>query len=65
MDRDLLSSFGLQPTDLIMGISGMGVDSLERLAMIFGVLNRAKLFDLAVLRGDTVEYLAYEVKPGM
>lgn len=64
MDGNLLNSFGLQPTDLIVGISGMGVDSLDRLAMIFGVLNRAKLFDLAVLRDDTVEYLAYEIRAG-
>ena len=62
MDRDLLNSFGLKPTDLIVGISVMGIDSSERLPLIFGVLNRAKVFDLAVLRGDGVEYLAYEVQ---
>lgn len=64
MNSDLLDGFGLQPTDLIVGISGMGIDSLERLALIFGVLNRAKLFDLAVLRDDAVEYLAYEIRAG-
>lgn len=62
MERDILSNLGLTANDLIVGISGMGLGSPERLAQIFGILGQAKVFNLSVLRGSVVEPLSYEIR---
>jgi general secretion pathway protein C len=62
LDQAALNSLGLKPGDLIVGISGMGIDSLERLQQIVDVLGRAQVFNLSVLRGQVVEPLSYEIQ---
>jgi len=64
-EGDLLSNLGLEPMDLIVGVSGMGLDSPERLQQIVEVLGRAKVFNLSVLRGGVVHPLSYEVQSPM
>lgn len=62
VDPEVLNSLGLKPTDMIVGVSGMSLDSPERLGEIFGILGRAKVSNLSVFRGNVVEPLAYEVQ---
>ncbi|HLB94555.1 MAG TPA: hypothetical protein VJK28_00090 [Nitrospiria bacterium] len=62
LDRDLLVTLGLEPSDLIVGISGMGIDTPDRLTQILGILNGATVFNLSVLRGNVVQPLYYTVQ---
>jgi general secretion pathway protein C len=62
VDPSLLSSLGLHQTDLIVGISGMGIDSPDRLTQIWQMVGRAKVVDISVLRGRKVQPLYYMVK---
>jgi type II secretory pathway component PulC len=64
MDRETLTNLGLEPSDLIVGISGLGIDSQERLNQIIEILKRAKVFNLSVLRGRVVQPLFYAIQPG-
>jgi len=65
MDQEILTYLGLKPSDLIIGISGMGLDSKDRITQIIEVLNRAKVFNLSVLRGRVVQPLYYSVQSDM
>jgi len=62
MDQRILKSLGLEPNDLIIGISGMGIDSPDRLAQILDTVSRAQVVDLSVLRGDAVKPFYYTVR---
>jgi hypothetical protein len=61
VDQQLLKHFGMEPTDLIIGVSGMGIDSQERLTQIWDIVSRAKVVDISVLRDDVVKPLYYTV----
>jgi len=62
VDPGVLNNLGLKPTDMIVGISGMSLESPERLGEIFNILGHAKVSNLSVLRDKVVEPLAYEVQ---
>jgi len=57
---DLSASLGLDPNDVIVGISGMGIDSAERLNQIIEILNRAKVFNLSVIHETSTQSMSYE-----
>ena len=65
MDQETITFLGLKPSDLIVGISGMGLDSKDRITQIIEILNRAKVFNLSVLRGRVVQPLYYSVRSDM
>ncbi|HUK55345.1 MAG TPA: hypothetical protein VLY20_01650 [Nitrospiria bacterium] len=65
-EGDLLRTLGLESTDLVVGINGMGVDSPDRFRQILEILgksqgNRGGVFNIVVLRGDTVQPLYYGI----
>jgi type II secretory pathway component PulC len=62
IDQNVLASLGLESTDLIVGISGMGIDSWERLQRILTILGQAKVLDISVLRGSVVQPMYYAVQ---
>jgi general secretion pathway protein C len=61
LDQDVLKDLRLERADLIVGISGMGIESQERLAQILETVSRAKVVDISVLRGGAVQPLYYVV----
>jgi general secretion pathway protein C len=61
VDQDLLKELRLERADLIVGISGMGIESEDRLAQILETVSRAKVVDISVLRGGAVQPLYYVV----
>ncbi|HTP41909.1 MAG TPA: hypothetical protein VML36_05765 [Nitrospiria bacterium] len=61
MDRQTLKQLGLEPTDLIIGVSGMGIDSQERLTQIWDIVSRAKVVDISVLRDNLVKPLYFTI----
>jgi len=66
VDDDLLRSLGLQSTDRIVGINGMGVDSPTRFRQILEILgkgqgNRGVVLDFLVLRGEVAQPLYYGI----
>lgn len=61
VDQDMLKNLKLNQGDLIVGISGMGIDSMERLSQIWDVVSRAKVVDMSVLRSGAVKPLYYVV----
>jgi hypothetical protein len=68
VDGDLLRSLGLESTDQVVGINGMGVDSPDRLRQILEILdksrgNRGTVFNIVVLRGEVVQPLYYGIHP--
>jgi len=62
LDQDVLKNLRLDQGDLIVGISGMGIDSMERLTQIWEVVSRAKVVDISVLRSGAVKPLYYVVQ---
>jgi len=63
---NLLRSLGLESTDLIVGINGMGVDSTDRFRQILELLgkgqgNRGVVLNIVVLRGEAVQPLYYGI----
>ena len=61
---DVAAGLGLDTNDVIVGISGMGIDSPERLGQIIQILNRAKVFNLSVIHGSNAQSMAYEREKG-
>ena len=61
LDQDVRKDLRLEPADLIVGISGMGIESQERLDQILETVSRAKVVDISVLRGGAVQPLYYVV----
>jgi type II secretory pathway component PulC len=61
VDRDVLKNLKLDRADLIVGISGMGIESMERLTQIWELVSRAKVVDISVLRSGAVKPLYYVV----
>jgi len=57
---NVAASLGLDTDDVIVGISGMGIDSPERLSQIIEILNRAKVFNLSVIHGSNTQSMSYE-----
>jgi len=49
---------------VIVGISGMGIDSPERLNQMSDILGRAKVFNLTILHDSNTQSLAYEKQAG-
>jgi hypothetical protein len=67
VDTEILRNMKLEPTDRIVEINGMGVDSLDRFRQILEILgqshgNRAGVFNISVLRGEAIQPLYYAVK---
>jgi len=64
IDPEIRRSLRLESTDLIVGISGMGVDSLDRFRQILDMLggNRVIIFNMAVLRGEVIQPMYYAVQ---
>lgn len=65
LDREVLKGLGLAPTDVVVGISGMGLDSSERSSEIFRILaflQPKSVFNLSVLRGNSVTPLSYVIQ---
>jgi type II secretory pathway component PulC len=60
LGENVATSLGLDINDVIVGISGMGIDSPERLGQIIEILNRAKVFNLSVIHGSNAQSMAYE-----
>ncbi|HET6371648.1 MAG TPA: hypothetical protein VFG95_10650 [Nitrospiria bacterium] len=66
LDDEALKGLGLDENDQVVAISGMGIDSPERLAQILQTLTflgSSGVFNLSVLRGDDVVPIAYMVRP--
>jgi type II secretory pathway component PulC len=68
VDGDILRTLGLESTDLIVGINGMGVDSTDRFRQILEIMdkgkgNRGVVFNMVVLRGDVAQPLYYGINP--
>jgi len=63
VDTGLLDSLGLQSTDRIVEISGMGVDP-DRFGKIMEILDgrRVTVFNMSVVRGDAVQPLYFGIK---
>lgn len=61
LGSELRTLLGLEAGDVIVGISGMGLDSADRLKVILEVLPRASVFDLSILRNGTVHPLYFSV----
>lgn len=57
-------SLGLDANDVIVGISGMGIDSPERLRQITEILNGARVFNLSFIHGSNAQSMAYERENG-
>jgi type II secretory pathway component PulC len=62
MDSNVLAGLGLESSDLIVEISGMGIDSWARLHQTLGILDTAKVLNISVLRGSVVKPLYYSVQ---
>jgi type II secretory pathway component PulC len=62
IDSNVLAGLGLESSDLIVEISGMGIDSWTRLHQTLGILDRAKVLNISVLRGSVVKPLYYSVQ---
>lgn len=68
VDGDLLRTLGLESTDRIVEINGMGVDSPDRFRQILEILgknrgNRGSVFNISVLRGEVIQPLYYGINP--
>jgi type II secretory pathway component PulC len=66
VDGNLLRSLGLESSDLIVGINGMGVDSPDRFRQILELLGKNRgsqgiVFNIVVLRGEVVQPLYYGI----
>jgi len=66
VDSELLGSLGLESTDRIVSINGMGVDSPDRFRQILELLdksrmNRGTVFNMVVLRGETIQPLYFGI----
>jgi type II secretory pathway component PulC len=67
VDSELLGSLGLESTDRVVSINGMGVDSPDRLRQILEILNKSRMnrgtvFNMVVLRGETIQPLYFGVQ---
>jgi len=68
VDGGVLRSLGLESTDRIVEINGMGVDSPDRFRQILEIMeksrgNRGSVFNISVLRGDVLQPLYYGINP--
>jgi type II secretory pathway component PulC len=68
VDGDILRTFGLESTDRIVEINGMGVDSPDRFRQILDIMgknrgNRGSVFNISVLRGEAIQPLYYGINP--
>jgi type II secretory pathway component PulC len=57
---EVAGRLGLDANDVIVGISGMGIDTPERLSQIIEILNRAKVFNLSVIHDSNAVSMSYE-----
>jgi general secretion pathway protein C len=60
LGQDAAGNLGLKGSDIIVGISGMGIESPQQISQIIEILNRAKVFNLSVTDGSTVQSLSYQ-----
>jgi len=66
VEGNLLRSLGLESTDRIVGINGMGVDSTDRFRQILEMLGKGQgkrgiVFNIVVIRGDVAQPLYYGI----
>lgn len=64
LGNDVATSLGLDPSDVIVGISGMGIESRDQLRQMIEILNRAKVFNLSVIHDSNAKSMSYEKESG-
>lgn len=59
---DVPGGLGLGLNEVIVAISGMGIDSPERLKLMSDILGHAKVFDLTLLQNGRLSSVAFQIE---